>query len=264
MSLKNDYAGSGSIETGILEDVYTLDRGVTRTLIERGIDAAYIPHDATNRDTTLVARIIQDHYDTLEGMFDFVGGTRSLSTSYIKEIHAALLRNVESYTVANQFGQAFEMRLEKGQYKTEPNSPTRPDGSVHEYCPPEHTASEMDELIRLHCTHESVDVPPEVEAAWLHHRFTQIHPFSDGNGRVARAIASLVFVKAGWFPLTIRRDDRARYIQALETADADDLRPLVALFVEDNATPSYRRLKLATISGRSQRPTTQFSQFESG
>ena len=33
----------------------------------------------------------------------------------------------------------------------------------------------------------------EIEATWLHHRFTQIHPFQDGNGRVARALASLVF-----------------------------------------------------------------------
>jgi|SRR5271155_5684993 len=32
-----------AIETGIIENVYTLDRGVTRTLIER-IDAALIPH----------------------------------------------------------------------------------------------------------------------------------------------------------------------------------------------------------------------------
>src|SRR5947209_16295994 len=87
-----------AIETGIIEDVYTLDRGVTRTLIERGIDAAYIPRDGTNRDSTLVARIIQDHYDALEGMFDFIGGTRSLSVSYIKELHAALLRNIDSYT----------------------------------------------------------------------------------------------------------------------------------------------------------------------
>jgi hypothetical protein len=54
-----------AIETGIIEDVYTLDRGVTRTLIEKGIDAALIPHGATNKDTVLVARVIQDHYDTL-------------------------------------------------------------------------------------------------------------------------------------------------------------------------------------------------------
>jgi hypothetical protein len=71
-----------------------------------------------------------------------------------------------------------------------------------------------------------------VEAAWFHHRFTQIHPFADGNGRVARAIASLVFIKADWFPLVVKRDDWVRYVEMLEQADQGDLRPLVAMFVE--------------------------------
>ena len=119
-----------AIETGIIEGVYTLDRGVTKTLIERGIDAALISHSDTNRDSTLVARIIQDHYDALEGMFDFVAGRRPLSTSYIKELHAALLRNVDTYTVQDQFGKVFEKPLEKGLYKNLPNSPTRLDGSI--------------------------------------------------------------------------------------------------------------------------------------
>jgi hypothetical protein len=56
-----------SIETGVIEGVYTLDRGVTRTLIERGIDAALIPHTATNLDPELVARIIQAHAEVLKG-----------------------------------------------------------------------------------------------------------------------------------------------------------------------------------------------------
>ena len=73
-------------------------------------------------------------------------------------------------------------------------------------------------------------MPPEVEAAWLHHRFTQIHPFQDGNGRVARCLATLILLKAEWFPLVITRDDRADCIGALETADAGDLKPLVDFF----------------------------------
>lgn len=221
-----------AIETGVIENVYTIDRGVTRTLIEKGIDAALIPHGTTDPGGTVVARIIQDHLATLEGLFDFVGGTRQLSTSYIKELHAALLRNQETYAVVDQFGRAFERRLEKGQYKTEPNSPTRPDGTVHEYCPPEHVAAEMDRLIAMHAEHEIRGVPAEVESTWLHHRFTQIHPFPDGNGRVARAISTLVFIKAGWFPLIIKRDDWSRYVEALENADRDDLGPLVLLFIE--------------------------------
>src|ERR1700690_3307107 len=77
-----------AIETGIIEGVYTLDRGITRTLIEKGIDAALIPHSVANPDPERIARMIQDHYDALDGMFDLVGGQRQLSTSYVKELHA--------------------------------------------------------------------------------------------------------------------------------------------------------------------------------
>ena len=217
---------------GTLEGVYTLDRGVTRTLIEKGIDAALIPHDASNRDSVVVARIIQDHYDALDGLFDFVGGQRKLSTGYIKELHAALLRNQDVYAVVDQFGKVFEKPLEKGLYKTLPNNPTRLDGTVHECCPPEHVAAEMDRLVAMHAEHEVGGVPVEVEAAWLHHRFSQIHPFADGNGRVARAIASLVLIKAGWFPLIVQREGRSGYIDALEKADDGHLQPVVSLIVE--------------------------------
>jgi Fic family protein len=221
-----------SIETGIIENVYTLDRGVTKTLIEEGINAALIPHGASNRDGVAVARIIQDHYDALEDMFDFVGGRRELSTGYINTLHAALLRNQNMHEVVDQFGRLFDAPLEKGKYKTLPNNPLRSDGSVHEYCPPDHVASEMDNLVQMYARHQTIDIPPEVEGAWLHHRFTQIHPFADGNGRVARALASLVFIKAGWFPLIVKRDDWSRYIDALEKADGGDLRTLVGMFVE--------------------------------
>ena len=42
------FAREWAIETGIIENVYTLERGITTALIERGIDAAYIPHGASN------------------------------------------------------------------------------------------------------------------------------------------------------------------------------------------------------------------------
>ena len=67
------------------------------------------------------------------------------------------------------------------------------------------------------------------KAAWIHHAFTQIHPFSDGSGRVARAIASLVFIRGGSFPLVVYRDDRADYIGALEIAGAGNLRDMIGL-----------------------------------
>jgi Fic family protein len=87
----------------------------------------------------------------------------------------------------------------------------------------------MESLIRMYREAETT-YTPEVKSAWLHHRFTQIHPFQDGNGRVARALASLVFLREGLFPLIVRESDRKEYIGALETADAGDLGPLVTFF----------------------------------
>ena len=101
----------------------------------------------------------------------------------------------------------------------------------HEYCPPEFVQDEIDQLLTWHQNHG--DVCPEVEAAWLHHRFTQIHPFQDGNGRVARALTSAVLLKADHLVLVIRSEEhRELYVNALETADSGDLQPLVDLFAD--------------------------------
>ncbi len=220
-----------AIETGVIERVYSLDRGITQLLIERGIDASLIPHEATNKDPELVAQIIQDQKEAIEGVFDFVAGRRPFGTSYIKELHAVLTRHQDTTSGQDSLGRQVEVTLLRGEFKKLPNNPTRTDGEVHEYSPPEQVASEIDRLIALHETHELEGVAPEVEAAWVHHRFTQIHPFQDGNGRVARALATLILIKAGWFPLVVTRDDRVRYIDALEEADGGRLEPLTSLFV---------------------------------
>src|SRR5262249_43026661 len=106
-------------------------------------------------------------------------------------------------------------------------------------------ASEMDRLIEMHLKHIQDGIPPEVESAWLHHRFTQIHPFQDGNGRVARAISSLVLLRAGWFPLVIDRNERADYIDALERADEDNLKPLVDLFASAQKKAFLKALSIS-------------------
>lgn len=137
-------------------------------------------------------------------------------------------RNQEHAEGRDQFGRLVEVPLIRGDYKRQPNNPTRRDGSIYEYCPPEHVAAEMDQLVAWHREHE--DVAPEAEAAWLHHRFVQIHPFQDGNGRLARALATLIFIRADWLPLVVRNDDRGSYIGVLEAADDGDLKPLVEFF----------------------------------
>lgn len=235
-----------AIETGIIERLYTIDRGITRLLIEQGINEALIPHGTIDRPVKQVVSLIQDQKAAVEGLFDFVGRQRLLSTSYIKQLHQLLTQNQESTEALTQAtGQITNVSLIRGNWKKLPNNPMRPDGSIHEYCPPEQVASEIDCLVAWHHQHQEAKIPPEIEAAWLHHRFTQIHPFQDGNGRVARCLASLVFIQAKWFPLVITRDDRAVYIAASEQADRGDLSGLIQLFSKSQKQAFVRCLGLS-------------------
>lgn len=233
--LKREWA----IETGLIEGIYTLDRGTTELLLEQGLKESLIPSSATNRDPAVVRDILHDHAAALDGLFDFVRGNRELSTSFVKELHSVLLAHQDTASARDVFGRRVEMPLRRGEYKRRPNSPVRPDGRIHEYCPPEQVASEMDRLVEMHARHRELEVPPEVEAAWLHHRFAQIHPFQDGNGRVARALATLVMIRAKWLTLVVTDATRSEYIAALEAADASNLEPLVRLFADIQRNAMY-------------------------
>jgi fido (protein-threonine AMPylation protein) len=213
-----------AIETGIIERLYDLDRGTTELLVERGFDAALIRAGATDVDPEWLAGVLEDHRAGLEMVFDIIVRGRPLSVSFVKELHALLTRGQAETEAMDQFGHRLRVPLEHGRFKSRPNNPRRPDGTVHEYCPPEQVDSEMERLLAWHEAH--CGVPPEVEAAWMHHRFAQIHPFQDGNGRVARALASHVLIVGGGFPFIVDRDERGTYLDALEAADAGDLAPL--------------------------------------
>lgn len=235
-----------AIETGIIERLYTIPQGITRLLIEQGINEALIPHGVTDRPIKQVIALIQDQEMAIEGLFDFVGGQRSLTPFYVKELHQLLTRNqTNTEALVPSTGQIISVPLIRGDWKKQPNNPLRADGSIYEYCPPEQVASEMDNLIQWHHQHQENQVAPEVEAAWLHHRFTQIHPFQDGNGRVARCLASLVFIQARWFPLVLTRDDRSAYITSLEQADQGELSGLINLFAKSQKQSFIRSLGLS-------------------
>lgn len=222
-----------AIETGIIERLYSWDRGVTEVLIEQGVDASLIAHKGglTREKADHVNDVIRDQLNIVEGLFSYVKGEQPLTAYFIRGLQAQFTAHQNTTETVNDQGHIVHVTMLRGDYKNLPNNPRRPDGFVHEYCPPELVREEMDNLINWHRTYEN-ECPTEVVSAWLHHRFTQIHPFQDGNGRVARALASLVFLKKGMFPLVIRDAERKEYIGALESADAGELAPLVALFVK--------------------------------
>ena len=222
-----------AIETGIIEGIYNIDRGTTQTLVEKGLTAEFIEFGATDRDPRDLIAVLHDHRDTAEFVTDVIRQQMPLSVHYIRQLHQILLRNQETYIAYDQFERPIETPLDRGGFKSLPNNPTRTDGLVHEYCPPIQVESELDNLIGKYGHYQSSigQFHPLLTAAWLHHRFTQIHPFQDGNGRVARALLTWHLVRENYLPIIISRDGKDRYIDALESADSGDLNPFVGFIV---------------------------------
>ena len=81
---------------------------------------------------------------------------------------------------------------------------------------------------------EYATYPPDEMAARFHHMLVKIHPFPNGNGRLARIMADLVLVsldqpRFSWGKDNLSFDTAVRqtYIQALRSADNHDYTPLL-------------------------------------
>lgn len=100
----------------------------------------------------------------------------------------------------------------------------------------------MSNLLEWLSTYSGDD--PVIVASWLHHRLTQIHPYQDGNGRVARALTTMVLLQADLLPLVLDRDLRVEYITALESADLGELAGLAAIFARLERTAILQALSV--------------------
>ena len=226
--LKREHA----IETGVIERLYDLKKGITETFIKEGFVQSYLSHGDTNIPESQLMDHLQDHLDAVDFIFDVVKHNRSLSTGFIKELHALVTAHQEFAEGRDQFGTRLKVALLKGEYKQRENNPTTDKGVIL-YCPPEHVAAEMDQLVNIYNTLDREQVHPLIIAAWFHHAFSIIHPFQDGNGRVARLLTSLIFIKAKLFPFTVPREEaKVKYIGALVQADEGEPQALVSYFAE--------------------------------
>lgn len=76
--------------------------------------------------------------------------------------------------------------------------------------------------------------PPIYKAALAHFKLVSIHPFVDGNGRVARLLMNLILMQNGYPPAIISPKDRLKYIKSIESAqlggDLDEYMKLITQF----------------------------------
>lgn len=226
-----------AIGTGEIEGLYRLKRGITEQLITEGLDLVEASHTFENIQDETIRGLLRDQNDTLELIFTLVKDDVPLTHHEIRNLHQQVTRHQETANGRDIYGRPTQIPLLKGAYKRMPNNPSVGDGEVHHYCPPESTHVEMTKLLDWHREYEKDKKIGAVEhAAWLHYRFVQIHPFQDGNGRMARLIMSYVLAKHGAFPPIITIGNRDQYIDSLEESDGGNLQPFLDFVAAESAS----------------------------
>ena len=214
-----------AIETGQIEGLYTLKAGITEQLIAEGLAGAVHSHTVENVEDRTIKGLLADQETAYNMLFEDVASGRPLTQHAVKTWHQLVTRHQETVAGLTADGRRVQVPFRrKGMWKNRSNNPRRPDGVMHEYCPPEVVQDEMDRFFALHAEVEHERYPVHVEAAWMHHRFVRTHPFQDGNGRVSRMLMAYAFIRRGEPPPVITAVGRNDYIDVLETANTGDLR----------------------------------------
>lgn len=169
----------------------------------------------------------RNHAEAIDGLHDIIEKKRDLTEGLIKEFHAVLLRGAEFTGALGNDGRRVKKPVSPGQYKIRSNHVLTLSGKIHTYVDPLHVRDEMEKLFHWY-HHKSQALHTVERSAIFHYRFVRIHPFDDGNGRMARILMNLILMKEGFPPCIIQTRHRKRYLESLEAVDTKgDTAPFV-------------------------------------
>jgi len=156
---------------------------------------------------------VENHDKAFEYVKECVGENKTLDENTVKDIHEILMQNI----------------FPGGIYR---NVSVRITGAAFQPPPPDEMYFQIknfyaDMLYKKKAMH------PVEFAAWTHAEFVKIHPFKDGNGRTARMIMNYRLLSDGWLPVSVNKDDRLNYYNALESyAVLNNIEPFVKLIAD--------------------------------
>jgi Fic family protein len=208
----------------------TLDEGETLGVLQYGLTIAGKPLLHHNE--------VLGHSRALDLIYSWLLNHQPLSEKALFELHAAIQTAVE-----------VDYFKPVGAWKREPNSTLAKLGAQtvinDTYAAPEHVA----ELMRTWITEfermrKSDDVSALDAYIWSHTTFVRIHPFADGNGRVARLLANIPILEKGFLPVLIPVEKRLAYVESLATWQmaSGGLRPGGSLIGDVKTLESFRKL----------------------
>lgn len=184
-----------------------------------------------------------------------------LTQNFIRTLHKTLLR--EDYIVYRDLpgGVQTSYTVHAGTYKTRPNSVITRYGDRFENASPEETPGLMTDLVDWYNKAEQEgNLSPVELAALFHYRYIRIHPFEDGNGRIARLMVNYILCRHDYPMIVVRSRKKSEYLEALHQADlavgpvpndgahADlrDIKPFMKYFNELVATEVYNDVQFVS------------------
>ncbi len=218
---------AAAVDTGAIEGLYDTDRGFTFTV---AMQAAHWQATLEQKGSRVKA-LIESQIYAYDYILDFATQAVPIAEAWIRNLHTEICKAQETYKVWTEIGWQ-EHALPKGQYKNLPNHVVQADGSIHPYAPVDMTPTEMYRFCEALRSEAFLSAHPVLQAAYAHYALVVIHPFADGNGRVARAIASVFTYRSQSVPLLILVDTRAEYISSLQSADKGEYQPIVDFVLE--------------------------------
>lgn len=167
---------------------------------------------------------MKNHDLALKLIYDLASDNeRELTENFIIEINQVLLVRPFYKDAITPDGQPTRRLIKIGEYKSFSNSVRLSNGELFEYASPSETPALMNDLMKWYAGAKNANQLPAEVAAELHYRFVSIHPFDDGNGRIARLLMNYHLIKNDFPPVIIKSADKRNYLFALHEADTGNM-----------------------------------------
>ena len=188
----------------------------------------------------------KNHAEAIDMLHDVVINKRKITEGLVKNLHALLLKDIHFTYAKGANDQLIKKPLNAGKYKERPNHVLTLSGRVHHYVSPLHVKDEMEKLV--HWLGKAKDIHPVERAALFHYRFVAIHPFDDGNGRLARLLMNLILMQSGYPICIVKNEHRRQYLNAIELADNHKSKMPFVYFIADELYAT-EKMMLDTLRG---------------
>ena len=135
-----------------------------------------------------------------------------LTENFIRQLNEIILVRSFWKEAITPDGQTTRREITPGKYKEYPNSVRLANGEIYNYPSPEQVPALMSDLMKYYRDETSKeDMNPVVLAAMIHYKLVCIHPFDDGNGRVARLLMNYILLKYNYPPIIIKTEKKKEY-----------------------------------------------------